>query len=485
MSRYKHPFIIKDSKQNMYKFSMNENSCLILEKFHENTIETRIILRESISNFSVDIDDKDIIHLIYVDKNNRIKYSIYSTELIDNNLFNIKDENNDYRFLFFKFIIDRLYLFFITRPLNNTQCILKSCIIKDSTITVENILTVNCSKYICPYFIYSTTDSIYIMHSKDSDEKYTIRILDAHKNKWYDHSNIITLKKASHINFIVNNDTALICYNSFENNNMELQAISINLKISSQLVNDQILLSNTNCTSLQPIILTFKNHTYILWEEGEKIAFCNFIYEKITMVRKQYLPIQKIKIHYANYRSNFCQTLKLKDTIAYTLNDNFLHIITDFRNIIDNKAKEISKDKSNEIHKEISILEEISSDTESICFAPISVDFLEITPYLNNYIKELYSSTNNTAELSSNYIEKNKKLNDEINYLNRLNSTYKLRIDELKNRLVKYRNDSAAVLMNYKNVMGDMEQEKKKLIKIIEEKDNIILSLQHIISSHE
>ena len=90
MSRYRYPFIIKDSRQNMYKFSINENNNLILEKYYENTMKTKAILRENISNFVVDVDDKDIIHLIYVDKNNKIKYSIYTTDLIDNIYFNVK-----------------------------------------------------------------------------------------------------------------------------------------------------------------------------------------------------------------------------------------------------------------------------------------------------------------------------------------------------------------------------------------------------------
>lgn len=493
MSTYKYPFIIKDSKQNMYKFSMNENNNLILEKFYENIMKTRIILRESIINFSVDIDDKDIIHIIYVDKNNRIKYSTYTTEFIDNKNFNIKDDDYDCRFLFFKFIFDRLYLFFITRPLSNTQCILKSCIIKNNSITIETILKVKCFKYVCPYFIYSTTNSIYVLFSKDSNEKYTLQMLETHKNKWHEYSNTVTLKKASHINFTVNNDTAFICYNSFQNNNMELHLASMNLKISSALVNEQILLSNTNYTSLYPLILTFQNHTSILWKGDEKITYFDFNHDKIAMIKKQYIPIQKSEIYYANYRSNFCETLKLNNTIAYTLNDNFLYIITDFQNIIRNEVKilsqntsnEIRKDISNGVLKEISILEEISYDVESISFTPINVDFLEIAPYLNNYIKELYNSTTNTNELLSNYTEKNKKLKDDIDYLTRLNSSYKSRIEDLKNRLIKYRNDSATELMKYKNVIADTEEEKKKLTNIIGEKDTKILSLQHIINSHE
>ena len=381
--------------------------------------------------------------------------------------------------------MDRLYLFFITRPLNNTQCILKSCIIKDTVITIENILTVNCSKYICPYCICSTTDSIYILYSKDSNEKYSIQIMDLRKNKWYEHTNNIILKKASHINFIVKNDIALIYYNSFQNNHMEFNLASINLKTPSLNVNEQILLSNTNCATLYPLILTFENHTYILWEDGEKIAYCNFIYDKITMVKKQYIPIEKSKIHFANYRSNFCEALKINSTMAYTLNDNFLYVITDLQNVIDYKIKKNSKDALNEIHKEISVSEEISYDTESISFAPINVDFLEIIPYLNNYINELNISPSNTTELLSSYIEKNKKLDDDIDYLTRLNSSYKYRIEDLKNRLIKYRNDSAAVLIKYKNVIDNMEHEKKELINMISEKDTKISSLQHIINSHE
>ena len=34
MSKYRYPFIIKDSKQNMYKFSFFENNNLILEKLY-------------------------------------------------------------------------------------------------------------------------------------------------------------------------------------------------------------------------------------------------------------------------------------------------------------------------------------------------------------------------------------------------------------------------------------------------------------------
>ena len=494
MSRYKYPFIVKDSKQNIYKFSMNENNNLILEKFYENTLKTKNILRENIRNFVADIDNKDVVHVMYVDESNRIKYSVYSTVLVDNINFSIKDENNDYRFLFFKFIIDRLYLFFIARPFNNDQCILKSCVIKNNNITVKDIITVSCSKYTCPFYIYSSSEYIYILYSKNSNEKYTLQILDAHKNRWHEYSNTIILNKASHINFIVKGDTALICYNSFQNKNMELQLTSINLKISPSLVNEPILLSNANRASIHPLILTFKNEVWILWEEGEKFTFYNFIYNENIVVKKQYISIKKSEIHYANYRSNFSESLKLNSTVAYILQGDLLNIIADFKSFIknetlkiptENTSNKVPKEKSTEILKEPSVLEEISYDTESISYTPINIDFLEITPYLNDYIKELYRSTNNTSELLSNYIEENKKLNDKINYLIRLNSSYKCRIEEIKNRFAKYRNDSSTMLMKYVNAIADVDHEKKKLINIIDDQETKILSLQHIIDSYD
>ena len=453
---------------------------------------------ENIFNFVVDIDNKDIIHIIYVDKNNNIRYSAYSNELIENKYFNIKDEANDYRFLFLKFIIDRLYFFFITRPSNNAECMLKICILKDSNVTVENILTVNCSKYTCPYFIYSTSDSIYILYSKDSNEKYTIQILDIHKNKWYEHSNTITLEKASHINFIVKDDIALICYNSFQNNNLQLKLASINLKNSSS-INEKTLLSNTNSTSLHPLIFTFENATSILWVENEQLTYYNFAYDKIITAKEQHIPVENCEIHYANYRSNFCEDLKVNNIIPYTFNDSFLSIITDLQNITHFQAKKTSENLLNKIHKEVSKLEKESSTLEEktsyleemfhhaepTTFTPINFDFLEITPYLNNYIKELYSSVNNTNELLSRHIENNRKLNSEIDYLAKLNSSYKSRIEDLKNRLVEYRNDSAAVLMKYKDVISDMEINKKKLVNLIEEKNAEISLLQHIVNSHK
>lgn len=485
MSRYKYPFIIKDSKQILHKISINENNDLVLEKFYNNAVVSKLVLKKNIINFAADIDDKDIIHLIYVDKSNRIRYSTYSAELIDNKYFNIKDENKDYRFLHLKFIKDRLYLFFIARPISDSQCILKSCIIRNNNLTTEALLTVSCSKYTCPYFIYFTTNFIYVLYSKDSNERYTIRIFDANMNRWYESLAIITLKQASHINFVVKNDIALICYKSFQNKKLEFLLTPINLKMSSKIINEQISLSNTNTKSQDPLILTFENHASILWEEDEKIAYFNMLYDESTMVKKQYVSIEKFIIQYANYRSNFYDTLKEVTTIAYTLNHNTLNIITDFHNIVDYKTKDPFKDIPNEVHKEISILDEISSDTESIAFTPMNIDFLEITPYLNNYIKELYSSTTNTSKLLSNYIEKNNKLKNENNYLTRLNSSYKSRIEDLKNRLIKYRNDSANVLIKYKQVIDTLENEKKEFLAMLEEKNSEISSLQHIMNSNE
>jgi hypothetical protein len=491
MSIYKHPFIVRDSKQNLYKFSMSEDNSLILEKLYEDVAKSKTILKKNISNFTVDIDDKDVIHIIYVDMSNKIKYSIYSSEFIDNFFLNFDDENNDHRFLFFKFILDKLYLFFITRTSNNTQCALKRCIIKNNDINVETLLMVNCSKYTCPYYIYSTPDSIYILYSKDHDEKYTLLAFDVLKNKWHEHSNIIALTNPSHMNFIVKNDTVLICYNSFQNKNIVLRLASISLKSTSSFFSNQVLLSNTNSFSPYPLILNIKNHTHILWEEDNKITYCNFIYDEIMIVKKQYIPLHKSEVHYANYRSNFRDTLNVNATIAYTVSGNSIYIITDLQKTFTHKTNEVNVVIPSEIHKEVSILEEVStleevpSDIESTSLVPINVDFLEITPYLNDYIKELYSSTTNTNKLLSNYNEDNKKLTNEVNYLARLNSTYKSRVEDLKNRLIKYRNDSATILTNYKNVINVMERDKNNLINIIKEKDNEISSLQNIINSRE
>jgi len=51
--------------------------------------------------------------------------------------------------------------------------------------------------------------------------------------------------------------------------------------------------------------------------------------------------------------------------------------------------------------------------------------------------------------------------------------------------LIKYRNDSAIMLIKYKQVIGTLENEKKEFLAMIEEKNSEISSLQHIMNSNE
>lgn len=84
--------ILRISKETYYKIYLNTDN-LILEELMTNN-KKKYELRKNVLDYSVYIDEKNKIHIIYINNNEEIKYITYPEYMKEINILKIKNESN-------------------------------------------------------------------------------------------------------------------------------------------------------------------------------------------------------------------------------------------------------------------------------------------------------------------------------------------------------------------------------------------------------
>ncbi|WMJ81121.1 hypothetical protein RBU49_02400 [Clostridium sp. MB40-C1] len=471
----KRTYLIKTSENELSKFYI-DNKKLASEKFIQGKKVKEFILKEDIMNYALDVDKKGNVHLIYITCDGILNYTVYSYSAKHFNIVTIKD-NFFPDTLDIKAIEGNIHIFYKTSNLYKNKSLLCHYYFYNNNCLDEKMIEINCPKYICPYFLDTNENNIYLLYCNDYyRHKYTIKKFNLNSNSWQDFDKNISIENANSLNFFINpHNIGIISYNKSINKNIETLIKYKDFNNSNSTWSKDIVISNNALNSFKPLIFYKENYTYIMWIHGNNIVYK--FSDTLTHWSKEYTLNTN-----ENNKGTYAYIYTIPANPNFKINNMYTYCIDHIYSLIQHKLE--NPHKLN-------------------------------TPYkLNNINSPIYKlpSNNNNLHFNSsslsktNYEETIREKNKTIDKINSMNSYLLSQINLLKNDLSdcestieklksdklkseqKLTNDIISYEMeihNLKSKINDNLMTKnnniQSLLKIIEEKETTIKNLYNLL----
>lgn len=299
-------FVVRNSKSIVYRFTLNNNKNLFLQSYNYKGITSSSVFKESIINFSAGIDSLDKIHILYASADGNVKYTAYPSNFHkDINLFNFDNKVFNIPFLSLKTVGFKPHIFYILE--NKLQPSHKSIyhgFLENNTFHNTKIEDITFSKYIYPYIVDVENNNIYIFYSKNHNN-FTLKKFDTRLQDWQTYDDNIFIPSANNANFLINDkNTALLCYNSAFNKNIQTFVKYKDLDSHNSQWSNSIMLSDGNTNSAHASIVNKNGNSYVTWEENGQIVYRKSLFGKDDWEDKKILAQKKDKFFTAIYLSN-------------------------------------------------------------------------------------------------------------------------------------------------------------------------------------
>jgi hypothetical protein len=157
---------------------------------------------------------------------------------------------------------------------------------------------------VCPYIIDINNDNIYLFYAKNHNN-FAIKKFDVTLKNWTSYDDNIFIASTNNVNFLINDkNTALLCYNTSFNKNIQTFVKYKTLESPNSQWSDPIMLSEESSNSTHASIINKSRNTYVIWEENGQIVYRKSFYGKTDWEPKKVLTEKKEKFFTSIYLSN-------------------------------------------------------------------------------------------------------------------------------------------------------------------------------------
>lgn len=468
-------YIIKTSENELSKFYI-DNKKLASEKFIKGKKLKEFILDEDIINYALDVDKKGNVHLIYLTYDGILNYTVYSSKSKYFNVVTIKD-NFFPDTLDIKAIKNNIHIFYKTDLLYKNKSLLCHYYFCNNNCLDEKMIEINCPKYICPYFLDTNDNNIYMLYCDNyCNHNYKIKKFNLNSNLWEDFDKNIFIENAHNLNFFITpRNIGIISYNKSINKNIQTLIKYKDFNNSNCTWSKDIVISDNTLNSFKPLIFYKENYTYIMWSHGNNIVYK--FSGTLTHWSKEYtLNINE------NTTGAYAYIYTIPPNSNFKINNMYTYCIEHIYSLIQHKLETPHKlntaYKLNNINSSIyklpssntnlyfdsSSLSKINYE-EIICEKNKTIDKINsMNSYLLSQINSLKNDLNDCEliikKLKSDKLKKEQKLTNDI-------ISYEMEIHNLKSKI----NDNLITKNN--NIQS--------LLKIIEEKEATIKNLYSLL----
>lgn len=474
-------YIVKTSKGHLYIFYIN-NENLMIRKI--DTVEKLdyILFKEKVLNYALDIDNNDVIHIVYLSKTGSVYYTTYPH--IDYCI--TLDSLTKYlpiKYLNIRAVKSGVHIFYRTSNLYKNKGFICHNYLHNNILENKLLLETNSPHYICPYFLDSYDNDLYMLYCNDYKEhRYILKKFNLQSNLWYDFEDNITIENINNLNFFITPyNTGIIAYDKLSNNSIQTLLRYKNFDSNKSSWSKNMYVSDANANILNLIVFSEGKKLHMMWNENGNIVYKTS--KDLINWKKKPVPNSKnVDIDVYTYISNDLKnrnskinniyfsskfsSINMELTNASNTNTNSLTIITNKPHAPDKLNISLLGTMPNSSHE--TIMNE-NDQIKSLVFENIPKDkiisqLLEKNLTLEKELQSLYTCINEykytiNKQKSDHYLE-NKKFQTEIN-------TYKNKIYNLKEK-----NNKLYIESNKKN---------QELFKIIEEKEKLLQDLWEMI----
>lgn len=309
--------LVRNSNEDLFNFYI-EHQSLFMKKFIAKqgwTEPTSLINAISVNQFSVSINENDMLYGILNNNNGEVFY-LYSSK-----------EKIEYETLF-KFHKDKYVLLYpsllrlgskihITYYLQNNKNRMVWALINhyfDGKIWHENIIDIiSVNPVINPFYITNNLGftNIFYMNQVDRVEEIFLKKFDIENNSWINKKQI-TFSGNNKIYLDVLNDARSfyhMVWGEFINNNLVVKYKKVNIQDNNLDSQKDIILSEpSNCSF--PTIIKTNNTIWVMWVQMNKLYSCYSLDEGITWSNPN-IDSKSIDVNFIRYKfySNYTNDL--------------------------------------------------------------------------------------------------------------------------------------------------------------------------------
>jgi len=261
--------IVKSSRGENYKFYI-EDKTLILEKYSGKRKVEKNILVEDVLDYSLDMDENDKIHIVYVNNKRELSYTNYPDDIHGINISKAND-NCIIDSIKVKVIQSRLNIFYRVNDMSKNT----SYICHNYIYDLRWLDEITLPKYMVPYLIDNNKDDIYILYCKSIyTNEYRIKKFNIAKGMWEELEEKFILKDCMNLNFFITpQNIGIICFNKIINNNSHILVKYKDFNVENSNWSSDIEISKVNTNSFKPISFYNKDFIYIMWRQGRDIRY--------------------------------------------------------------------------------------------------------------------------------------------------------------------------------------------------------------------
>ncbi len=457
---YINNYIIKNFTGEILRFYLDKNNRINYDLYDNNCtlVEQYLVSDDAVNNFSLDIDNRDRIHLIYLTNEGKVIYSLYSNKKwAKKTLTQFDVRSNSYGNLTLRVCKENIHILFSFSNLINPKVwTIQHLIGTKGNWEKTNVISFTSGKTIPLYFIdFDKFDNIHLIYTsiEEGTQKINYTFFNSSFKKW----NLIpkllsTHQSNSHCpNILVDKiDNIHVIWLTQEKNSYE-----VNYKFIPQLGN------NRNTWKEEKLPLISSEYTYpIIYEEKETLRI--YLKEKSIIhslvsynhgfnwtIDDAIVIPPEVKIFIAKYLTNFpseTSTQKVSQ-IFFHLDDMKIYLkqnLTDYfnkhsyKNDSSNKDIHIETEKLEEtmnivndysslsVNKEENVSEclNMANDMKSILHAlsDISRDIISLKDISSDFISQLINIDNTLLALKESidinnqcFIDIDKKIDESNN----------------------------------------------------------------------
>jgi hypothetical protein len=292
-------WVYMDSVKNIWKFELNENSNLVYKVMYDEEKWTKErMVAEDVVKYSIYIED-EIIHIIYINEKNEIKYCIFKNkQWLGKPIYNIDTNSTivDLKTLIFQGKMHIFYLLKVNDDIDHG--ILMDFIWNGKEInlnTIEHvILKVNIQEY---FRVQSNDDNLEVYFITDQGDGAALKI-STFKNDGWTTPKWLYCIQGDKIEFEVmrNSRGRNLVNKSMEKNKYLLEHVFID---ANGNMKNYIVLESTN-EIIELILFNNNNRLYASWLKNGEISYSEFANEKWSEAKKANINAEcKIKTCYA------------------------------------------------------------------------------------------------------------------------------------------------------------------------------------------
>lgn len=318
----KNSYIFRTSKDDYYTFALDSNRTLSIEDYSK---KESLLFKRNILDFSLDIDQRDRIHALFLNQSGELRYDIFPQVMRETMLTKLDLINYSIRFIKLKLINSDVHIFYMLSAKNNTNywAIYHTFFTNNQWNSVK-AAEIYSEKAPFNFTIDTDNNFIYLFYSKKSDQVYTIKKFDLSESQWLVKEDNISLENVHSISFMVNDKSfGIICYNVSMDKNIQVFIKYKDMNTDAYAWSNDILISSKDVNAVHPCMLSKDNYTYLIWEEGNNIIYRKSFYGNHDWEEKTYLAPKSTNLFNIMYKSNNSTDKSFKSNFTLVSADSY------------------------------------------------------------------------------------------------------------------------------------------------------------------